>query len=95
MHRQHHASAAKLWIEWPKIEPEQSMLADFSPVGCALTNSSSLTSGQVVMIETPLFNAICKVTRSQLTEQGTYTIGLAFVTLDIQAAPGSLLDATA
>ena len=95
MHRQHHASRAKLWSEWPARGTQQSMLADFSPVGCALTNSSELANEQVVMIETPLFNAICEVRYCHRVDNKTYTIGLSFLTLDIQAEPGSLLEATA
>ena len=95
MHRQHHVSTAQLWTEWPAKEIQQSKLADFSPMGCALTNSGQLAIERVVMIETSLFNAICEVRYCHRVDAQTCNIGLSFLTLDMQAAPGSFLEATA
>ena len=95
MHRQHHTSSARLWTEWPAQSIQQSRLADFSPMGCALTNPRPLAAEQVVMIETALFNAICQVRYCHQIDAQTCNIGLSFLTLDMQAAPGSLLEATA
>ena len=95
MHRQNHSSVARLWTEWPAKGIQQSKLTDFSPMGCALTNPRQLATEQVVMIETALFNAICQVRYCHRADAQTCNIGLSFLTLDMQAAPGSLLEATA
>ena len=95
MHRQLHDSDARVWAQWPSPEPALAKLTDFSPTGCALIHSMAIVTGRVVMIDTELFNAICKIRHCRQAEEGTYRVGLEFLTLDMQAAPGALLDASA
>lgn len=95
MHRQHHETGAQLYLRWPCDAPSSSALSDFSPGGCALIYSDIINQGQVVMIETRLFNAICKVRHYKSMGRQGYFIGLEFITLDMLAGPGTLLSATA
>ena len=95
MHRQLHDSDARLWAQWPAREPALTKLTDFSPTGCALVHSEQIVTGRVVMIDTELFNAICKVRHCSQDRNIHCRIGLEFLTLDLQAAPGALLDASA
>lgn len=95
MHRQLHDSDARLWIKWPLQAPALLMLVDFSPTGCALIHSAAMDTGQIVMMDTELFNAICMVRHCNLDSVNSYRIGLEFLTLDMQATPGALLDASA
>ena len=95
MHRHLHDSEARLWAQWPSKAPVIAKLADFSPTGCALIHTVAMVTGRVVMIDTELFNAICKVRHCRQDEHKAYRIGLEFLTLDMQAPPGALLDASA
>lgn len=95
MHRQHYQSNARLWLSWPCSAPFTSVLSDFSPAGCAVIYSQAIAIGQIVMIETELFNAICHVRHCKATPQHNYLAGLEFVTLDMQSTPGALLRAKA
>jgi len=95
MHRQRHTSEARLCLTWPCEKPATSALTDFSPAGCALVYSHAIDIGQVIMIETSLFNAICTVRHCKPTSDQRYFAGLEFVTLDMLAGPGALLKATA
>jgi len=95
MHRQLHNSDARVWTKWPLETPALQKLVDFSPTGCALVHSESMKTGQIVMIDTDLFNAICKVRHCGLDGSHTYRTGFEFLTLDMHAAPGALLNASA
>lgn len=97
VYRHEHCGAARVWLTWPADADEQSTLADFSPAGCALLSGNPLPTGQVVMIETDLFNAICRVRhcRNQASRKADFSIGLEFVTLDMHASRGSLFNASA
>jgi len=95
MHRQLHNSDARLWTQWPSEAPAMFKLVDFSPTGCALLHSVAMKTGQIVMIDTDLFNAICMVRHCSLHGSHTYRTGFEFLTLDMQAGPGALLDASA
>lgn len=95
MHRQHHDSKASLWLRWPATMHASSTLEDFSPSGCALLFADAIDTGQIVMIETGLFNAICCVRHCKPATNGSFRIGLEFVTLDMQALSGAFLNASA
>ncbi|MFK8082372.1 MAG: J domain-containing protein [Granulosicoccus sp.] len=95
MHRQQHETSARLFLEWPCESPLASSLNDFSPAGCALVFSKVIDIDRVVMIETELFNAICKVRHCKPSTSQGFFVGLEFVTLDMIASPGALLNATA
>lgn len=95
MHRQHHETPARMWLEWPSAAPQSSALSDFSPVGCALIYPTAVKLNATVMIETGLFNAICDVRHCKSSARQGFLIGLEFITLDMLAAPGALLNATA
>lgn len=95
MHRQHHQSDARFWLQWPGKASLTSTISDFSPAGCALIHPGIVAVGQTVMIETEIFNAICKVRHCKDSGNRRYLIGLEFITLDMLAVPGTLLSATA
>lgn len=95
MHRQQHKSDARVWLSWPGQTPVNSALSNFSPEGCALNLSEIVAVGQTIVIDTGLFNAICKVRHCKPTGNRNYLVGLEFVTLDMVAEPGTLLDASA
>ena len=96
IHRQLHETAARVWLAWPSAAVTASRLTDFSPSGCALQIMNPVAVGQCIMIETHLFNAICRVRHCRRPPQNTsYIIGVEFLTLDIVALNGALLNATA
>ena len=95
LHRQQHQSEARVWPQWPCETPVIGTLQDFSPAGCALLYSEHLQTGAVIMIETAMFNAICRVRHARQTHTDNFLIGLEFITLATQATPGSLLNASA
>lgn len=95
MHRQYHKTDARLWLSWPSKAPLPSVLSDFSPAGCALIFTDKIDLNHTLMIDTGLFNAICTVRHCKRSDSQNYLIGLEFVTLDMNAVPGALLNATA
>ncbi len=95
MHRQQPDGDVKLWRQWPVTSIDTAALYDFSPEGCALLCRSPLHIKQVVMLESHLFNAICTVRHCKDKDSASYLIGLEFLTLDLLAPPGALLNATA
>jgi len=90
-----HETDASVWHYWPSDADTHSKLADFSPAGCALFSTNAIGVGKIVMIETDLFNAICRVRHSRKESASGYSIGLEFITLDMLATRGALLDSTA
>jgi len=96
IHRQNHRTPASLHSQWPSEGGRQVTLIDFSPTGCALQTDNPLARDSVVMIENSMFNTICSVRHCKPTGQsGILTVGVEFITLDMSAAPGALLNATA
>ncbi len=95
MRRQHHNSSVQLWRQWPSTDTDTVQLYDFSPEGCALLCNPSLQVSQTIMLESHLFNAICTVRHCKPKDSTHYIIGLEFLTLDMVAPPGALLNATA
>ena len=96
VHRQNHKTHATLYSQWPPQDIKDVTLIDFSTSGCALHTDEALPEEHIVMIETGMFNAICRVRYCHQQEQAEkFTLGVAFVTLDMSASPGSLLNATA
>jgi len=95
IHRQHHETPAQLWRQWPMANPSAASLTDFSPAGCALQSAFALSESDTVMLETDLFNAVCKVRYCRPSVSNKHIIGLEFLTLDLQVEPGTLLDASA
>ena len=96
IHRQLHETAARVWLGWPSEPISASRLNDFSPTGCALRIMDPVSVGHCIMIETQLFNAICRVRHcGRPLDNASYVVGVEFLTLDIVALRGSLLNATA
>ena len=95
VYRHTHETDASVWHYWPSDADTHSKLADFSPAGCALFSTNAIGVGKIVMIETDLFNAICRVRHSRKESASGYSIGLEFITLDMLATRGALLDSTA
>ncbi len=95
LHRQAFKSPAQLWMSWPSSIERDATVTDFSPEGCAMLCDAQLALGQIVMIETALFNAICRVRHCSSVDSNHWVSGLSFLTLDMRATPGTLLNATA
>ncbi len=95
LHRQAFKSTAQLWLSWPQSVDKNATITDFSPEGCAMLSDTQLALGQIVMIETTLFNAICRVRHCSSINSDEWMSGLSFITLDMRSTPGTLLNATA
>lgn len=95
LHRQAFKSSAQIWLSWPQSVDKEATITDFSPEGCAMLCDAQLALGQIVMIETTLFNAICRVRHCSSADTDNWLSGLSFLTLDMRSAPGTLLNATA
>lgn len=95
LYRLEHSADALVWTHWSDETPMESSLCDFSPFGCSCLSEQALVIDHVLLVNTLMFNAICKVRHIKKTENSSYLIGLEFLTLDMQSAPGALLSATA
>lgn len=93
--RLENTSDAHVWTHWPSENPNEATLYDFSPYGCSFLSAEMFANGHVLLINTDLFNAICKVRHIKKTETSHYMVGLEFLTLDMQILPGALINATA
>lgn len=89
-------ASVTLWTGWPKDSGLAATLADLSIVGCAIHCQQRLADGATVLLEAPMFGAVCCVrySRSEPAD-GRYLSGLEFLTLSMKARPGTVLSTVA
>lgn len=96
IHRYQHVTDATLWRYWPLEEALSVTMSDLSPAGCAVEIAITLEQDSVVLFDTALLNAICKVRYCrQISVDNKFIVGLEFLTLALFSTPGAIFSFSA
>lgn len=96
IHRYHHVTAGQLWQRWPMADPLTVTMSDLSPAGCAIESTDEIALDSIVLLDTELLNAICKIRYcKQLSTNDEFAVGLEFLTLALYSVPGAIFSSSA